>query len=138
MKLVFSLFLVVSLANGQTLMHWYDYLGQDFRIGLLSPYSYMGTEGGSIGYEARDLNRALGRPSVPVHLTSILATTVKFAYVAPDQEICIIDIVDVSRTSDSGGTLARTMTISGLTTGTSYSWRSYCGTEQLTGTFTTN
>ena len=67
----------------------------------------------------------------------------KLSYIAPDAKACFVDystdtrMLSPTRVSDGGGAVSRTVSLTGLNTGTVYYYRVDCASEQPRGSFVT-
>jgi hypothetical protein len=81
-----------------------------------------------------------------VPAASITSSTATVAFIAPDSAGCSVDysstdgslLNNYTRVSDPGGNRVRSVTLTGLSSGTTYHYRVNCAVQQPTGEFRTN
>jgi hypothetical protein len=87
---------------------------------------------GNIGADVDAITSATG--TVTNIVVTPAASSVQFAYTAPDTRACYADVspdgVSWTRGQDSGGATARTLTITGLNAGVNYQYRLMCYSDQ--------
>lgn len=118
----------------------------NFRLQPSSPYragaASAAADGDDVGVNVAVLERAIGLVS-GVRVANIGRTQAVVRYVAPDGDICWLDVSASStyasplRFQDSGGSRDRSLLASGLSPGTLYYYRLLCGGSQNTGSFAT-
>jgi len=138
-----------TLASRIAAIHWYDPANGNFRLNYQSPYisgARASSDGMDIGVDMNALEAAQGKVT-NVHAYGTTATSTTVAFTAPDATGCTVDYGtdnfpsgtgSWTRLSNAGGQRVQTVTLTGLTTGTTYTYRVNCAVVQPTGKFTTN
>jgi hypothetical protein len=100
-----------------------------------------------VGANIDQLEAAQGKTTlVGAPASTITSSSAKIVFVAPDSGGCPVDysssdptvISNFTRISDPGGVRARNISLSGLSSHTTYHYRVNCAVEQPTGQFKTN
>ncbi|MEO8660074.1 MAG: fibronectin type III domain-containing protein [Bryobacteraceae bacterium] len=119
----------------------------DFRLLNTSPYisggAQRGTNEANSGVDVDTLENTIG--IIPKHqVNSVSSSSVKVVYMAPSNEGCTVEYGTSStwgtgtRVQDGGGAARqRTVTLTGLTSGTNYYYRILCRSDQISDTFRT-
>lgn len=143
-----------TLSNRVAGVHWYDPANLNFRLNYLSPYISGGashaSDGLDVGANINALEAAQGVVS-GVHVSALGTTTASVTWLAPDATSCTFDYGTANFPSGSGswtrvnptatgpgGPRVQTASLTGLTTGTNYTYRVNCQVMQPTGTFVTH
>ncbi len=122
-----------TLPNRLTCVGWPQTL--NLAGGNPNPYTIVPTvyNPGILGANVTVVNQATG--TVQGIVVSPGQTALNFAYVAPDSRACSVDVSPTgagtwTRLTDSGGSLARTLTFTSLTASTAYDYRLQCYFDQ--------
>ena len=117
--------------------------GLDFRLRDDSPWKNRASDGRDPGVIVDELEAAQGRVR-GARIRNISASGATVSYTAPDEAACYVDYGltpawgQGQRVSDGGGSLARSVQLSGLTPRTLYYVKLLCAVEQLELSFQTN
>lgn len=120
--------------------------GYDFRLRHDSPYqsgsANRASDDQAVGADIDNLDAAQGRVK-NARVRNISATSAVVSYFAPDADVCTVEYGTSAtwgtgtRSGDGGGDRARSVSLSGLTTGTLYYYRVLCAVEQPSASFRT-
>jgi hypothetical protein len=140
-----------TLASRVAGVHWNNpvsgaRLQLTYQSAYISGGANHGTDGLDIGADIDQLEAAQGKVSnARISLTSTTAATVSF--LAPDASGCSVDYGTSNfpsgagtwtRVANAGGQRVQNVNLTGLITGTLYTYRINCAAMQPTGTFTTH
>ncbi len=114
---------------------------------FISSGQHPAADGRDVGANIDALEAAQGKVIlIDAPASSITSTSAAIAFIAPDSTGCPVDysstdpnvIAGFTRVADSGGTRARSISLTGLTGGTTYYYRVNCAVQQPLGKFRTN
>jgi hypothetical protein len=138
-----------TLLSRVAAIHWHDPVNANFRLNYQSPYisgTRLSSDGMDIGADINTLEAAQGKVT-NIHTFGTTATSTTVAFNAPDANGCTVDYGTTNfpsgtgswtRVPNAGGQPVQTVTLTGLATGTTYTYRVNCAVMQPTGKFTTN
>jgi hypothetical protein len=121
----------------------------DFHLQSASAYQSGGsartTDGKAAGADVDALQAAQGKVTL-IGANGITSSSANISYVAPDAAACSVDysssdptvINSFNRVLDAGGNRVRNVSLTGLTTKTTYYYRVDCAVQQPSGSFRTN
>lgn len=137
-----------TLSNRVTGVHWYNPANLDFHLTSQSPYisgAQVSDDGKNIGVDMDALQAAQGTV-LNVHVREVSSTSVAVDFLAPDTFGCTVDYGTANfpsgtgswtRVSNAGGSRYQSVSVTGLTLGTTYTYRVNCAVMQPVLTFTT-